>query len=260
MKRKQVCFYSVYFTLCTSSLAFAQTECFIPKALLMPFHNHQQQLYVSAGFGGGYDINVSYSLFNHFAVFATGTFNNGVRKRTGFFGDRYNIVKHDQVLTYGVGYFKQPKGKLNVLETYAGYGTFKVNNYWYFPSEPDIVSFTQANYINVFWQVNVGRKTAKREYGFMGRFSYFNYQNVLFYDVNQYAANEKNSYTNVRGLNFDPAFCYGYTIKGLSINGQVGLSVPLIAPKHTDTDPVIAGIARVSLQYTLNFTKRKTKQ
>ncbi len=260
MKNQILRFCSGCFLVCISSVVFSQTEFFIPKALLMPFHNHKQQLYVSAGFGGGYDINVSYSMSNHFALFTTGTFNNGVRKRTSFFSDRYNIIKHDQVLTYGIGYFKQPKGKLNVLESYAGYGTNKVNNYRYFTTEPDIVSFTQANYTNVFWQVNVGRKTAKREWSFMGRFSYFTYKNILFYDSTEFRISEKMNKTNAKGLNFDPAVCYGYVFKRFSINGQLGLSIPLISPKHYETEPVIAGIARLSLEYTFDLKGRKTKR
>src|SRR5665647_1240211 len=85
--------------------AYSQRDFYIPKALLIPVHTHNQELHVSLGFGGGYDANISYSFSKHIAVFATGTLNKGAYNRTSLFGDKYKIIKDDYTLKGGAGYF-----------------------------------------------------------------------------------------------------------------------------------------------------------
>lgn len=267
----------LFYMLFIPLIAFTQKEFYIPNALLIPLHDQQQQLHTSIGFGGGYDINLSYALFNHFAIFGTGTLNKGTRKRTSFFGDRYNIVKDDYAFTYGLGYFKKQKGILNILETYAGYGKYKVNNYWYFPGDLELgATFSKAHYWNIFWQFNVGKKTEKYEFGVAGRLSYSKYKDMQFYDTQANVNYIKRSYVNLSSVNFDPAFGFGLELKKIFINAQAGLSIPLNKAKvtavETDTFPdqtiilegnttevLYAFIGRISLQYNFNFIHKVTK-
>lgn len=182
--------------------------------MLIPLHDQKQQLHTSFGIGGGYDINLSYAFTNHFAVFTTGSLNKGTKKRISLFGDRYNIVKDDYAFKYGFSYFKKTKNFLNILETYAGYGTYKVSNYWYFPTDLELGStITQAHYWNVFLQFNAGRKVEKYEFGVAGRLSYSKYKDIQFYDTHPNVSYIKSKYENLKGVNVEPAFCLGYKLK-----------------------------------------------
>lgn len=274
MVNKQSFLFLLPFMLLLPTATLGQKAFYIPKALLIPFHDQQQQLHTSFGIGGGYDINLSYAFTNHFAVFTTGTLNKGTKRRTSLFGDRYNIVKDDYAFKYGLGYFKATKGFFNVLETYAGYGTYKVDNYWYFSDDPNLGStVTQAHQWNVFWQVNAGRKAEKLEYSIAGRVSYSKYNNILFYDTHPNVSYIKSRYENLKGITIEPAFCLGYKVKNVFINVQTGLAIPISKSKvtkidtHTFPDTTIvvvssttealnAVIARISLQYNFNFRKK----
>jgi hypothetical protein len=255
-------------------LSLGQKAFYIPKAMLTPFHDQKQQLHTLLGIGSGYDVNLSYAFIKHFAVFATGSLNKGTKKRRGLFGDRYNMVKDDLAFNYGLGYFKTSKGFFNVLETYAGYGTYKVDNFWYFPEDLSLgASLTQAHYRSVFWQVNAGKTKGKQQYGIAGRLSYSTYTDILFYDTHPNSAYIKSRYENLKGLTIEPAFCYGYNIKKVFVNAQAGLAVPLGRPTVTKIDThslnnntivvisnkketLFGAFARLSLQYNFNFSKK----
>jgi hypothetical protein len=252
-------------------IAFSQKAFYIPKALLIPLHDKQQQVHTSIGIGGGYDINLSYAFTNHLAVFVTGTLNKGTKKRISLFGDRYNLVKDDYALKYGLGYFKRMKGFFNVLETYAGYGTYKVDNYWYFADDLDLGSnVTKAHYRNVFWQINAGKKVEKYEYGVAGRLSYSKYTDIQFYSTHPNSSYIKSNYENLKGVTLEPAFCFGYNFKKVFINVQTGLAIPVskahvtktathtlrdetIVVTSNTTEALNAVIARLALQYNFNF-------
>lgn len=281
--KKNFSSFCLFFYLCTLySVAFAQKDFYIPKALITPLHNSQQQLFTSVGVGSGLTASVSYALSPHIAVFATGTVDKGTHKRTPFIlGDRYNIVKNDRVFTYGAGYFTQLKGKLNVLETYAGYGTNKVNNYWYFTNDRDLGSnYTKTNYNQVFCQVNIGRKTASHDWIFAGRFSYTNYGNILFYDTSPNTSDEKEYYKNMQAFNFDPAVGFSYRFKSISFSLQGGISIPLSAGRYTSvssfttyengaqvittfegtaTETLLEAFGRLSIDYNFTFKKQKNE-
>jgi hypothetical protein len=120
MVHKRFSLFVLPFILVIPVTTLSRKAIYIPKALLIPLHDQQQQVHTSVGVGGGYDVNLSYAFTNHLAVFVTGTLNKGTKKRIGLFGDRYNIVKDDYALKYGLGYFKSIKSFFNILETYAG--------------------------------------------------------------------------------------------------------------------------------------------
>ena len=224
---------------------------------------------MSIGKGGGYDVNVSYAVHGQFVLFATGTLNKGTKKRVGLFGDRYNAVKDDYALTYGVGYFKKEVDKGKTFETYAGFGRYKVNNNWYFPDDPALgVSFTKAQYWNLFLQCNWGRKKEKSELAFAGRIAYSKFRDVVFYQ--NYPSTVQNKYEHLNGLNFEPAFGLGYPVKRIFINAQIGSSIPLVQSNVTKvsttrltsgttvidlktSEKLFAFFARLSLQYKFHL-------
>ena len=175
-------FYSILivFSLFGSASIFAQKEYYIPKALIIPIHDQKNQLHISAGRGGGYDLNLSYTVTNHLALFTAGTYDRGTKKRLMLLGGHNNIKKDDRVLKAGLGLFYKC-GPHGILETYAGAGYYSVKNYWYFDIEyPG--DGTWANFWNVFSQINISAEGAKHEWTAALRLSYNKYTKFEFFD------------------------------------------------------------------------------
>ena len=219
---------TIYFLLLISLpiFSYGQSGYYIPNALLLPVHSSKQQLHISLGVGDGYNINGSYSFTKHLALFATGTRHPGTAKRMGLFGDRFNIKKNDYALTSGLGYFFTPNNeRFGIVETYLGIGKFKVDNYRYSAGNAySSLFFTQANYGNIFWQLNTTKRKNKHEWSKAVRFAYSDYTHYLYYfDTDDY----KTKYRNLWGFNVDPTISYSYILHQFKFNGQLGLSVPL---------------------------------
>src|SRR5688572_4878959 len=83
---------------------FAQKEFYTPKSLVIPLHDQKNQLHISFGRGGGYDLNLSYALTDKLAIFSTATFDNSTKKRVSILSDKYNVERNDLVLKGGFGY------------------------------------------------------------------------------------------------------------------------------------------------------------
>jgi len=265
---------SVYFLLLTASflqppIVFAQKEYYIPKALIIPFHDQKNQLHVSAGRGGGYDINLSYSISNHFAVFTAGVLDKDTKKRRSLFGDRLNIQKDDHVAKAGFGYFfKVNKRLYNIIETYAGIGFYKVENYRYF-IDSRVGDSTIANFWNIFWQINICRKEKKQELAFALRFAYSRYDSINFFSTDWNVRYPTSSYKNLGGISADPAISYSYKLYKFKFNVQCGLSLPLFWVKATKVDrdfnqsvrtykqqvAPAAILGRLSIQYGLSLAR-----
>lgn len=252
----------------SGSLLFGQKDFYIPKALLTPFHSQKQQLHVSLGYGGGFDLNCSYSFTNHFAGFITGNLNLATyRRSTMIYGDEYKIVKDDYNATLGVGYFN--RREVVFIETYLGAGINRVNNHWNFVNNSDGAEFTKARYWNMFYQLNVGRKGKRLECGFAGRVSYSIYSNVEFYDTHPNMDDVTSRYENLRMLSLEPAMFFGFVLKRVIIDTQIGFSFPINTGKvnqvNTFTNQSITNamvdarwlscFGRVSLRYYFNFSK-----
>lgn len=206
---------------------YSQFGDYIPNALLIPVHSDKQQVHLSLGVGGGYNIYSSYSFTKHLALFATGTKHPGTARRVSLFGDRINIKKNDYALTGGFGYFFEPEGKrFGLIETYLGVGKFKVDSYWYFPKNLSLgLNFTEAEYWNLFWQINSTKRIRHHEWTKAFRFAYTNYTHYLDFDENE--PNYKLKYRNLWGLNIDPAINYSYILNRFKLSAQVGISFPL---------------------------------
>lgn len=138
--------------------AFAQRDFYTPKSLIMPLHDWKNQLHVSVGRGGGYDVNISYALTDKVALFHTATLDNGTKSRTTIFRDRYYNDRNDYVWRGGAGYYFKAENKaFPLIEVYGGAGFSKIDNYWYFAGETD-GEFTEAKYWTAFGQFNAVRK------------------------------------------------------------------------------------------------------
>jgi hypothetical protein len=256
----------------------AQKEFYTPKSLLIPLHDQKNQLHFSFGRGGGYDFNLSYAFSDKLALFSTATFDSGTKKRISILGDRYDVDRNDYTIKGGLGYFaKTENPEFPIIEAYVGTGLTKIDNYWHFKGNTD-GEVTQARYWSVFGQFNAGKRTLESEYGLGLRLAYSQYSDFNFYGTHPFTASIKSSYKSLRGLTADPVISAGYNLYGVNINAQVGLAIPLIAPsvERTNTHIAYEGtteiktftnseekirlyslIGRLSLQYKLNFNKKR---
>lgn len=273
----------IIYTVLMPLFVFSQKDFYIPKSLIIPVHTQQQELHVSLGFGGGYDANISYSFSKHIAVFATGTLNKGAYNRTSLLGGQYKIFKDDYAIKGGAGYFtvlnKPLLKQYNILETYIGYGNYKVDNYWYFIDDIDLgFSNTKAKFWNIFWQVNLTEKKKKHETTVAVRVAYSKYTDLQFWDTGgPYPSNIKSSYENFQGITIDPAISYSYLLNKFKINIQAGISSCLgpieVKQINTQTFPnqiittvndrsrnntegLLSLIGRISLQYNFDLKKK----
>jgi len=260
--------------------AQSQREFFIPKALIIPVHTHKQELHVSLGLGGGYDGNISYALTKHFAVFTTGNLNTGTAKRVSFFGDKFKIHKNDYAVKGGIGYYSATKHKLvNYIESYAGYGKYKVDNFWYFPDEKETSGYdTKARFWNVFWQINATHKIHKQEFTTALRITYSKYTDLQYRDRYPNAHDLKNTLEGLRGVTIDPVVSYSYLLNKCKFNLQAGVAVflnsvkvdvvhyqmyanQIIVSKDPGITKVSAGaaIGRLSVEYNFDFRKKNKR-
>lgn len=250
----------------------AQREFYTPKSLIIPLHDQKNQLHVSAGVGGGYDLNLSYAFTDKLALFHTATWVNGSKKRRSIVWDRYNVEKDDYVLKGGLGYFSKTKNGLgSIIEAYVGAGVSKIDNYWYFTGETD-GEFTQAKYWSIFGQFNIGKRINRSEFAFGLRLNYSQYTDFSFYSNHPYSLGLKSQYDNVRGLSADPVASYSYVFKSFKLNAQAGWAFPLSRASVQKTDrydfdgTVVSSeedvllwslLGRLSVQYNLNLDENQ---
>ena len=76
----------IYYLLLIPQIICAQKEYYIPKPLIIPSHDEKQQLYTSIGRGSGYNLHISYSVTNHFAIFTTGVLDQDTKKENKLVG------------------------------------------------------------------------------------------------------------------------------------------------------------------------------
>jgi hypothetical protein len=259
--------------------SFSQKNFYIPKGLVTPLHDKAHQLHLSAGLGAGFDFNLSYSFHKHLFVFASNTFNKGERHNANdaldIFYIPYNIFTDDRAVSYGIGYFKKKRGFLNVLELMAGYGNYTVSNHWYYVNNPKKGEITNAGYWSPFAQINIGRNSKYYELGLSGRLSYINYTYMRFMDLDTTSSYKKHTYEDLKGINFDPVVHFGGGIKRLFIDVQAGFSIAVFTSNIKNIEESVTFnqrtisqrimyppngpsgiIARLSLQYHLNFTRK----
>ncbi|WP_187262969.1 hypothetical protein [Pontibacter beigongshangensis] len=260
---------------------FAQRSFYTPKSLIMPLHDQQNQLHVSVGRAGGYDLHLSYAFTNKFAVFGTATLDHGIKKRRGMLNNRSNIDRNDYVLRGGLGYFRKKEGRMfPILEVYAGAGVTKIDNYWYsLSSKFSNEEVTKAGYWSYFGQINFGDKLERVEYGVGLRLVYSNYNYFRFYNRHRSNDFEQRQYIGLRGLTAEPGMNITFNLpKRLQVTCQYGLAIPLgTRPvKQTNTTayfdgssitvqeqvertsvPLMALMGRLGLQYTLYFSQKE---
>jgi len=257
------------------TLLHAQKGFFIPNPLVIPVHTQANQLHVSLGIGRGYNLNASYAVTNHLALFASGSFNKGTSKRRSLIGgSRFNLETDDHAVTGGLGYFFASNSASGLtIETYFGTGRYKADNYWYFVKYGGTETATQAEYWNVFGQLNILTVKRKSEAGIAVKLAYNQYSRFQFYDFNV-DPQARNRYENVWSINIEPVGSYSYKWRKLKLNAQVGISFPLLTNyirwyvmyPATQEDRLIdsaevkpglgALIGSISLQYNFNLKPR----
>lgn len=258
---KLVFFISLF--IITGQTAMTQTDYYIPKALIIPIHSHKQELHVSLGIGGGYDANFSYSLTKNIAVFTTGTLSSGTSKRIGFFGDKFNINKNDYAIKGGIGYFLNlDRNFINHIESYAGFGNYKVDNFWFFPGERETSGYvTKAKFWNVFWQFHGTHKVKRHELTGAVRIAYSEYNYLNYKNRNSNYNLPATSLEGLWGVTIDPVISYSYLLKKLKLNLQAGFSgfsnsVTIPQGNGITKLGLSAPIGRLSVQYNLDFRPR----
>ena len=208
------------------TILFAQKDFYIPKALIIPLHDEPKQLFMSVGWGGGLDLNLSYALTNKFAVFGSSTVNIGNRSGITILGSSYTIEKNDYVLKGGLGYFSKIDNKFfEVFEVYLGAAVTKVDNLWYFNNYRQGIEFTNAKYNSLFGQINIGKKKTKTEYAVGLRLNYSKYGEFNTFEPRESSA--LSHYQNVKGLSADPVVSFGYNLGRVKLNVQAGVAIPI---------------------------------
>lgn len=267
-----LCYYILSTLTLTPGTLLAQREFYTPKSLIIPLHDQKNQLHISVGRGGGYDLNLSYAFTDKFALFHTATFDNASKKRISILGDRYNVDRNDYVLKGGLGYFSKTKnGTGSIIEAYAGAGVSKIDNYWYFVGDTD-GELTQAKYWTVFGQFNYGKKMMRSDLAFGLRLAYSGYTDFRFYGNHPNTSDIKSNYENLRALTADPVVSYSYNLKRFKLNAQAGWVIPLgfASVQQTNTyhySGTVTGsdekvnlwsvLGRLSVQYNLNLGKQR---
>lgn len=271
----------VGFLMCIHMPANGQKEFYIPKSLFIPVHDAGGQVFLALSKGGGTDLNASVSFAKHWVVFGAATVRNGTARKTFLFGDQYEMVKDDYALRAGIGYFKVfPLAWLNVWEMYAGAGSYKVDNYWYFvATDPMFPStdVTKTRFRNYFWQINGSHKTDRHELAFALRLAHSVYDPVLYYNTHQNTGNLKNLIYGLQGTTLDPAVSYSYKWNRFKFNVQFGVSLPYSSSIvqdvstniFTDTTivraksyrmPLTTVVGKVGVQYMIDLRGKRKKE
>lgn len=253
---------------------FAQNdskEYYTPKSLILPLHDEKNQLHMSLGRGGGFDLNLSYTFTDKLAVFTTASYDIGSKTRVTILGSQYKIEKNDYCIKGGLGYFTKVDNK--ILEVYLGGGSTKIDNYWYFRGYPEGGEATQARYNTLFVQCNSGTKRLQSDFAVGIRISYSVYTDFRFSSTDPNAKYIKSRYENLKGISADPVISYSYKLKRIKLNAQAGFAFPLTknsatrVTEHTtnygttivtsqDNIALSAILGRLSAQYNLSLKKR----
>ncbi|HVK97183.1 MAG TPA: hypothetical protein VM368_05165 [Flavisolibacter sp.] len=231
----------------------------------MPFHDKEKQLHISAGKGGGWDVNVSYAFSKHFSFFTAGTYDKGLKRRITILGDPFRIKKNDYAVRAGLGYFKKIDfGVFNILEFMGGAGTYKVQNYWYFTDanpyyELMYREYTNARFTSLFAQMQMAVKGHAGERALALRFSYSRYRSFAVFDA--YYSNTQTKLQNFWTVNIDPVASYSYYFKRFKLNVQSGVSIPLKKvrlepPSIYETVMLATVLGRLGIQYNLDLKNK----
>lgn len=248
----------------TASAQNDSKDYYTPKSLIIPLHDEKNQLHTSFGRGGGFDFNISYAFSDKFAVFTTGTYDIGTKRRSTIFGSPFKIEKNDHSFKGGLGYFTTLNSK--ILEIYLGAGSTKIDNMWYFETFPESGELTEASYNTIFAQLNSGKKLEKSDFSLGIRLSYSMYSDFRFSSTHPNNRYIKHRYENARGLSADAVASYSYKSGKLKLNAQAGFAFPLtrasatLISEHTtnagttvitsqDDIALSALLGRISLQY-----------
>ncbi|TAH04278.1 MAG: hypothetical protein EAZ15_01230 [Sphingobacteriales bacterium] len=260
---------SIWFSTIFPCLLFAQNGYFIPNPLILPLHTQSKQLNLSIGVGRGFDANASFSLTNHFAVFATGLTNVGTFHRQQIMGSGYNVMVENNSYSGGIIYFTKLKKNV-VFETAFGFGKFRTFNNrnfdTYFPT------ITASNYWNAFNQLSLTKTNGNFDFGISNRFSYNKYEK---HEILHFYAFSRQVYNDLYSFNIEPVFNLNYNVQKIKFGLQLGLSVPIITDyknvinyelssdfvqlysSNSDELTFLNYIARLSLQYSFDLGHKK---
>ena len=267
-------FFLLLFSVLLPETLMAQRGAYIANALLTPLHDQRGQLQVRAGWGGGYGLDVSYSVTNHIALFSSAKLDGGTRNHTTILGSTYVQHNNNHVLQGGLGYFKQfDRRYLNRVEMYTGAGTSSVDNSWYYTRLSDSKEFTRARYWTAFSQINLGKRGRSSDIIFGMRLAYSHYQDFAYYDNHPNVRYIRYRYEQVRVITLEPAVSYGYRWRGFKAAVQGGVALPLatseanlVAVHTTDAGSIVrsmkespslgALLGQISLQYRFDLNKK----
>ncbi len=223
---------------CSTSTIAQPKEFYTPKALILPGHYDQNQVFASLGYDGGFDLNISRTIPHNFVLFATGNLDFFSHHRREAISADYKIFKSDYAWSAGVGRYKFDRHNfINIIEYYAGVGTTSINNYRSYPQTTSNQDwFTEASYLGIYTQMNAMVKREKVYFGLATRLTYNQYNSFSFYTRPKNLVTSNVNKFNL--LNFEPAFSFSYILANFRGNAQVGVSIPLYSQ---DTELVDTG-------------------
>ncbi len=250
---------------------YAQEGFYTREPMVIPVHTQNNQLHLSAGYGGGYGLAASYALTSRIAFFSYAAINQKSSRSFSIIGKGAKTKRDNYSMTGGVGFLVNPTNPNFKVEVLAGGGTFKVKNDKY--SMDDLDAITYAEYWKVFGQLNLIRVKEQAEFGGAVRVPYNQYKN-FYYDEVFYAPDGNRRYENIWSINIEPVGSYTVKYRNVKLNIQAGLSLPVIKGKpqvylidyltqserlseNKSHNPDLDGfVGSVSLQYNFNFRSK----
>lgn len=200
------------------SIVIVFTSCsplYRPNTINVPLFKEKKELSVNAGASNnGADIQAAYSVSDHFAVMANGSFYNAnTTEATGISREENNFGE------IGVGYYTHI-GEDIIGEIYSGFGIGKAynqNNYWI-----ELNSFNRADYNKIFVQPSIGFVSNIFELAASIRWSYVDYYNFKSDSPINYG-NLPNRSAN---MFIEPALTARAGYKSIKVFTQVGAALP----------------------------------
>lgn len=248
---------------CCGFCLFAQKGYYTPSSFIIPTHNEAKQLNVSVSGFRGLDLHASYSINNHFFIFATAAANVGTYGRKWMGDNEFKSVRNDNSFSLGGGFFYTNKNDFHFENTFGLFLT-KTDNfrrYYYepisFTGKPSSGSYlnvqTNTNYWGAFYQFSVILLPDIVEFGLASRFVFNRYTNFSTY----YPKDLPNTYfgDNFSVYSIEPAGIIAYNLNNYKISAQAGLAVGLTDGNSNET--FINLLGRLSLQYSFNLRNKK---
>jgi hypothetical protein len=257
--------------------SFSQHHYFKQRAFPIVSHDHKNQLSVSAGWGRGFDLGLSYSLSDHLSLFGSAAINEKLLKIWGFWYDTYRRM-NDRFYLSGLKYYTDLKSDaFNRLNLYAAFSSTSTHQTWGSSNTIALdgsAPYTKTHYNSFYIGAEAISEKRKFEAAWTVRYCYSAYNHFEYKNEGHDVSQAPDLIKNLGTHNLETYVSVGPKIGRLKISGQIGMSFPLAKAYGeqsflfnqgsgttviTTSIPVdhTAFIARLGIQYNLDFSRKK---